>query len=126
MGEMASDRDNQGRREVEKRLDLALDTSTSTEYSSLQKQPCVEDKFALKSSVAHDCMNEGAGISTSIHRNVLEGANIVTQVAICRKQVFSGRHKYVQEVPSSSAPVQCDDRLEQLVATGLTLWKMAI
>ncbi|GKD50806.1 hypothetical protein Tco_1279782 [Tanacetum coccineum] len=44
----------------------------------IQKQPCVEDKFVLKSNVAHDCMHEGAGISTSIHHNVLEGANIIT------------------------------------------------
>ncbi|GKD19093.1 histone-lysine N-methyltransferase ASHH2 [Tanacetum coccineum] len=92
------------------------------------KQPCVEDKFALKRSVAHDCMHEGAGISTSIHRNVLEGANIVTPTECSSLQRWpcvesksslenTIRHKYVQEVPGSSAPVQCDDRLEQPVAT---------
>ncbi|GJT67870.1 hypothetical protein Tco_1019350 [Tanacetum coccineum] len=43
------------------------------------KQPFVEDKFALKSDVAHDCVHEGACISTFIIRNVLEGANIVTR-----------------------------------------------
>ncbi|GKD16699.1 hypothetical protein Tco_1205857, partial [Tanacetum coccineum] len=43
------------------------------------KRPFVEEKFALKSDIAHDCMHEGAGISTFILRNVLEGANIVTR-----------------------------------------------
>nr|GEU47465.1 hypothetical protein [Tanacetum cinerariifolium] len=64
----------------EKRLELvALDTSTSTECSSFQQRPYVEDKFALKIDVLDDCMHEGAGIWTSIHRNVLEGANIITR-----------------------------------------------
>ncbi|GKC48897.1 hypothetical protein Tco_1071642 [Tanacetum coccineum] len=46
-----------------------------------KKRPFVEEKFALKSDIAHDCMHEGAGISTFILRNVLEGANIVTLIA---------------------------------------------
>nr|GEV96043.1 hypothetical protein [Tanacetum cinerariifolium] len=46
-----------------------------------KKGPFVEDKFALKSDVVHDCMHEGAGIWTFILHNVLEEANIVTLVA---------------------------------------------